>query len=111
MVAVGPAGATTARDAVVAGQAVRVASLVAERATAAKFWRFFRREYTLGASLVRATSFRPLPADQSVGGTCGLLGRRSVFGDPRQQRLGLRLAQLDAPLVERVDSPDHTFGE
>src|SRR5271168_5529283 len=100
MVAVGPAGAITARDAAVAGQAVRVACLFAERATAAEFW---QRCQAVSASLVRATSLRAVPADQSVGGTIGLLCRRSIFRDHRQQCFGLRLAQLDAPLVERID--------
>src|SRR5215218_1124153 len=54
---------------------------------------------------------RPVAADQR--------GRRAVVGERRLLRgrelrddpLGQRLAQLDAPLIERVDPPDRSLGE
>src|SRR4051794_26998094 len=54
---------------------------------------------------------RSVAADQGVGG--GVVGelrlalRLELGDDP----LGEHLAELDAPLVERVDVPDHPLGE
>src|SRR5262245_52118898 len=49
--------------------------------------------------------------DQRVGGRVvrevGLLGRLELAGDARRKHL----AELDAPLVERVDPPDHALHE
>src|ERR1700739_452038 len=66
----------------------------------------FDREPSAGTAPFGAVS-----PDQRIGRTVRLWRGRGVAGDHRKQRLGLCLAQLHTPLVERVDSPDRALGE
>src|SRR5262245_5307659 len=63
------------------------------------------------ASPFRACPQRPIAADQCVRGTVvrELAAARAV--ELGQDALGEDLAELDTPLIERVDLPDHALRE
>src|ERR1700689_1036494 len=62
-----------------------------------------------------AARFRPAQSaqmrDEARGRRIERCCARSLVGDARRQPQGKLLAQLDPPLVERVDVPNRAFGE
>src|SRR5438309_882251 len=52
-----------------------------------------------------------VPADEGVGGAAVVLGDVALGGQLTGDAAGQHLAQLHAPLVERVDVPDRPLGQ
>src|SRR5512142_1711730 len=67
-----------------------------------------------GPARWRSCLLRDHPAcvfDERARGGVGLLRKRRAVGECGDQRLGERLAQLDAPLVERIDAEEDALDE